>query len=71
MTAVVWIGAAVTLIGVAGLAWCVWLALVAKNTAQGPEASRAALQKVLVWNLAALGLAFIGLMVVVVGIILR
>lgn len=71
MAAVIWIGAALTLLGVAGLAWCIRLALAARATGSAAEASRAALQKVLAWNMAALGVAFIGLMMVVVGLILR
>ena len=71
MQAVIWGGAVLTLIGVAGLAWCIRLSLNVRNAGQDAEAARAALQKVLAWNMAALGLAAIGLMMVVLGIILR
>ncbi|MEO6298710.1 MAG: hypothetical protein ABIV25_13495 [Paracoccaceae bacterium] len=71
MATLIWGGAALALVGVVGLLWCVRLALRVKSMAQDTEASRAALQKVVVWNMAALGIAFVGLMMVVVGIILR
>lgn len=71
MQAVIWGGAVLTLLGVAGLAWCVRLALTVRRQAPEPEAMRAALQRVMVWNMAALGVACLGLMAVVVGIILR
>ena len=71
MQNLIWIGAAVTLAGIAGLGWSMRLALRARTLDTDSDAARAALQTVLIWNMAGLGVAFIGLMAVVVGIILR
>jgi hypothetical protein len=72
MQAVIWAGSAITLIGVALLGWCVRLGVEARRTATQDEAAgRAALTRVLAWNMAALGVAGIGLMMVVVGLVLR
>ncbi|MGP3696154.1 hypothetical protein [Rhodobacter sp. NSM] len=66
----IWIGAAISLAGVGGLAWCIWLAMSARR-AQLPDAEmRARLQRVVALNLAALGISAIGLMCVVAGILL-
>jgi hypothetical protein len=71
MEALVWIGAAVSLIGVAGLGWCVALALRARNAGLPEDEARAALQKVVIYNMAALGVSALGLMLVVLGILLK
>ena len=63
------IGAALTLLGVAGLVWCIVLAMRAKKSGLPDEAMRAALQRVVVLNMAALALSGIGLMCVVFGVI--
>ncbi len=70
MEILVWIGAAVSLVGVAGLGWCIVLALRARNSGLPEEAIRASLQKVVVYNMAALGISALGLMLVVAGILL-
>ncbi|MGO4909750.1 hypothetical protein ACEN2J_15605 [Pseudorhodobacter sp. W20_MBD10_FR17] len=71
MDVLIWIGAAVSLIGVAGLGWCVVMALRARNSGLPEEAMRTALQKVVVFNMGALGVSALGLMLVVLGIFLR
>ena len=70
MATMIWGGAALTLAGVAGLVWCVVLALRAKRSGLEDAAMRAALQRVVVLNLGALALSGLGLMLVVVGVIL-
>ena len=71
MQALIWGGAAVALLGVGMLGWCIRLATqVRADATANPEAARAALTRVLYWNMAALGIACLGLMAVVVGIIL-
>ena len=65
----IWIGAALTLLGVAGLVWCIVLAMRAKKSGLPDAAMRAALQRVVVLNMAALALSGIGLMCVVFGVI--
>ncbi len=72
MQGMIWGGAAVTLAGVLLLVWCIRLASrVRHNAADDPEKARAALTRVLYWNMAGLGLASLGLMAMVAGIILR
>jgi alkylhydroperoxidase/carboxymuconolactone decarboxylase family protein YurZ len=71
MDVLIWIGAAVSLIGVAGLAWCILMALRARNSGLPDEEIRSALQKVVIYNMGALGVSALGLMLVVLGIFLR
>lgn len=66
----IWIGAALTLAGVAGLVWCIYVAVRAKKAGLSDEAMRATLQKVVIWNMAALAVSGIGLMCVVMGVML-
>ncbi|WP_101340684.1 hypothetical protein [Cereibacter azotoformans] len=66
----IWIGAAISLAGVGGLVWCIWLALSARRSGLPDAEIRERLQRVVVLNLAALGVSAIGLMCVVVGILL-
>ena len=63
-------GAALTLLGVIGLLWCVIAALRARRAALPEEEMRARLQKLVAVNFAALGISAIGLALVVVGILL-
>ena len=70
MAMVIWIGAALTLAGVAGLVWCIVLAVRAKRSGLADAAMKAALQRVVALNLGALALSGLGLMLVVVGVIL-
>ncbi len=70
MEVLVWIGAAVSLIGVAGLVWCIVLAMRARSSGLPDDDIRAALQKVVVLNMGALGVSALGLMLVVMGILL-
>ena len=71
MEMLVWIGALVSLAGVFGLGWCVVLALRARNAGLPDDQMRAALQKVVMYNMVALGVSALGLMLVVIGIFLR
>ncbi len=70
MEALVWIGAVLALAGVAGLVWCILLALRARRSGMADDAMRAALQRVVVLNMAALAISALGLMCVVAGILL-
>jgi hypothetical protein len=70
MAALVWIGAAITLAGFAGIVWSI-LAVWRARRAGLPDAQlRERLARVLPVNIGALLLSFLGLMCVVVGIIL-
>lgn len=64
----VWIGAALTLAGVAGLVWCIVLAMRAKRAGLPDDQMRATLQRVVILNMAALAVSGIGLMCVVFGV---
>lgn len=70
MQALIWTGATVSLIGVAGLAYCIFRATRARRRGLGDVAMRAELQRVVTLNMAALGVAALGLMLVVTGILL-
>jgi len=70
MEMLIYIGAAVALAGVATLIWCVILAVRARKSGLDQAAQRAALQKVVVLNMGALGISALGLMLVVAGIML-
>lgn len=70
MEGLVWGGAAVTLAGVAGLLLCILRVRRARAAGLDDEAMRAALQKVVTLNLAALGASALGLGMVVAGILL-
>ncbi len=70
MEYLIWAGAAVSLIGMLGIFYCIFLAFKAKR-ANLPEAEMSArLQRVVVLNMAALLFSMVGLMMVVAGIIL-
>ena len=64
------IGAVVTLIGLAGLLWCIFRVAKARRSGLDDEALSAVLQSTVAMNLGALFLSALGLMMVVVGILL-
>jgi hypothetical protein len=64
------LGALVSFAGIAGLIWCVLLALQARKTAADEDDMRNRLQRVVILNMAALGVSALGLMIVVSGILL-
>lgn len=70
MESLIWIGALVSLLGVAGLLWCIVIAAKARKAGLGDAEMKAKLQKVVTINMGALFLSAIGLMMVVAGIML-
>lgn len=70
MHIVIWIGTALTVAGILGLLWCIKLVLGIKRQALADDQARIAMQRVVVWNMAALAVSFLGLIMVVVGVIL-
>lgn len=70
MEALIALGAVVTLVGLAGLIWCILRVTKAKRAGLEDEALRAVMQKTVALNLGALFLSVIGLMMVVVGLLL-
>lgn len=70
MEMLVWIGALVSLLGLAGLIWCIVTVWKARKAGLDDDALRAKLQQVVPMNTGALFLSMTGLMLVVVGILL-
>lgn len=63
------IGAALTLIGIAGLIWCIVIAFKLRKSGKPDDDVKAGLQRVVALNLGALALSALGLMAVIVGVI--
>ena len=70
MEILIWIGSILSLLGLLGLLWCIKTVLRAKKAAVSDEELRVSLQKVVPFNMAALFLSAIGLMLVILGIML-
>jgi len=70
MDMLIWGGAALTMIGVLTLLWCILLAMRARKSALPDDQIKAQLQRVVVLNLGALAISGLGLIIVVVGVIL-
>ena len=70
MDMLIWIGAAVTLIGLGLLVWCILRVARARKSGLDEDAMRAELRRVVPLNTGALFLSVIGLMLVVLGITL-
>lgn len=70
MQALIWAGAALTLVGLAGLGYCVLRAMRARRAGLDDAAMRAELQRVVAINMGAMGVSALGLAMVVVGILL-
>lgn len=68
---IIWAGAAVTLAGVAGLMACVVYVLRQRRAGLDEAELRERLKRGVAWNMAALFVSVIGLMMVVVGISLK
>jgi len=68
MEMLIWLGAAVSLAGLAGLVWCIVSVWKARRAGLSDADLRAAVQRVVPLNTGALFLSVIGLMLVVLGI---
>jgi len=64
----IWTGAAVTLVGVAGLIGCIVHVLRLRRAGLDEGSLRSALQRAVAWNLGALGVSVLGLMLVILGL---
>lgn len=64
------VGAIISLIGVAGLIYCIVAAARARRNEPDPQAMKTRLQGLVAMNMAALAISTIGLMMVVIGILL-
>ncbi len=70
MDAIISVGAALSLTGIAGLAVCIRIGLKARSPDMDEEKRRAALRRAVIWNTAALFVSAVGLMFIVFGILL-
>ncbi|WP_323010002.1 hypothetical protein [Paracoccus sp. (in: a-proteobacteria)] len=66
----IWGGAALTALGLAGLVWCIVTAARAKARITDDAQMRETMRKVVAVNMAALAASMLGLMLVVLGIML-
>lgn len=66
----IWVGAAVSVLGLAGLVWCIIRVSRARRAGLSEDELRAAVQAVLPLNMGALFLSVLGLMLVVIGVML-
>jgi hypothetical protein len=70
MHLMIWGGAALTVVGILGLLYCIWIVLGIKRANLPDDQARARMQRVVALNLGALAVSFFGLMLVLVGVIL-
>lgn len=70
MDMLVWAGAAVSLLGVIGLVWCILHVIHLRRAALDEATMRTRMQKAVLINFAALAVSTLGLMLVVAGIFL-
>ena len=70
MEILIWFGSILSLLGLVGLFWCIKTVLRAKKATVSDKELRMSLQKVVPFNMAALFLSAIGLMLVILGIML-
>lgn len=70
MDVLIWIGAAISLVGLAGLIACIVLATRAKRAGLSDSDLRSKLKSIVALNLGALLISTLGLMCVVIGILL-
>ncbi len=70
MHMVVWSGTALTVVGILGLAWCIKIVLGIKRANLPDDEARRRMQRVVALNMGALAVSFLGLIVVLVGVIL-
>ncbi|MEM9755370.1 MAG: hypothetical protein AAF914_05220 [Pseudomonadota bacterium] len=70
MTWLVWTGTVLALLGLAIVLYCIVAALRARRAGLGDDDLRARLQRIVVINMAGLGVSALGLMGVVLGVLL-
>lgn len=70
MEFLIWIGAAISATGLAGLVWCIYAVAGARRANLPEEEMRARLRQVVTVNMAAFLTSVLGLIVVTVGVIL-
>jgi len=70
MSWAVWGGGVLVAFGLAGLGACVWKANRVRRGAVSPEDEARVLRSLVAWNAASVGLAFLGLAGMLVGLVL-
>ena len=70
MALLVWIGAAISVTGLAGLVWCIIAIGRARRSGLREEEMRARLRQAVTVNMAAFMMSVLGLILVIVGVIL-
>ena len=65
----IWAGAGVTVVGVALLIWVIRQVVAARRENLTEDQMKDRLQLLVAWNMGALGLSAIGLMLVVIGLV--
>ncbi len=65
---ITWGGGALSVAGLVGLIWCILRVMKARKAGLSDDELRAVVQGVLPWNLGALFLSVMGLMLVILGI---
>jgi hypothetical protein len=67
----IWIGAALSLVGLLGLMWCIVQVFKARSSGLPDDELREVVRKMVPLNMGSLMLSVLGLMMVIVGIFLR
>lgn len=70
MEYLIFAGVALSILGIIGIFWCIFLALKARREGGTDDQIRARLQRLVALNLGALLISAFGLMLVVMGVIL-
>jgi len=66
----IWVGAGISVIGLAGIIWCIVRVARARRAKLGDDEMNAVIQSIIPVNMGALFLSVIGLMLVAIGVIL-
>ena len=70
MELLIWIGAAISVAGLAGLVWCIFAVARARRSNLTEEEMQARLRQAVTVNMAAFMTSVLGLILVIVGVIL-
>lgn len=70
MTALLWAGAALAAVGIAGLSWCIRRAAALRRSSVDADETRAVLHRLVAVNMGAVACAFLGLALMVAGALL-
>ncbi len=71
MARLIWVGAAIAMVGIIGLLYCATQAMRLRKAGLSDADLRTKLQRLVAYNFGALGVAVIGLMTLVLGIAFR